>query len=200
MIPINVNELKTTILHLLQNVSEEDFSLFDLFKSNEDLLGEIYLFGGVIRDCALYGNISSESDFDFVVSASSEDIEKFLQYFDYKKNKFDGYRFFFGGRQVDIWALDKTWALKRRRYLGNVPSSLLKTTFFTVDAAIYRLNDGMLFLSKNFVNSIAEGVVRINLEENPFPKFAALRANKLNKEKGLDIDKKLFDYIKKHLD
>lgn len=197
---INVNDLKSVIDRLLNSVEEGGVPLDELLISKEKILGEIYLFGGVVRDCAIYGNISSESDFDFVVTASSKSIEVFLNDFDYKKNKFGGYRFFYGGRQVDIWSLLDTWALKRNKKLGQSASALLKTTFFTIDSALYRLNDGILFFSKRFVDSISDGVVRINLEENPFPKFAALRAEKMYKEKGLNIDDKLSEYIRKHLD
>jgi predicted nucleotidyltransferase len=75
--------------------------------------GDVYLFGGVLRDLALYGKKGFKSDIDLVVEGDWSDLVSYIDHIGARKNKFGGYRLIVGEWPVDIWNAEETWAIKQ---------------------------------------------------------------------------------------
>ena len=90
--------------------------------------GDVYLFGGVLRDLALLGRKGFNSDIDVVVEGNWEQFVSYLDSLKAHKNKFGGYRLTIGGWPVDIWNASETWAIKRGLVRYNGIASLTETT------------------------------------------------------------------------
>src|SRR5690554_5107071 len=73
-------------------------------------MGNVYLFGGVLRDLALFGTRGFCSDIDLVVDEGWDTCVPFLEHLGARKNKFGGYRLWVAGWPVDIWSAEETWA------------------------------------------------------------------------------------------
>lgn len=182
-------------------------TIVDFFNKNIDIIGDVVLFGGAIRDIFLFGKISPESDLDFVVRCDKNRLRAVLTSFNPIENKFGGFRFYFGRRQVDIWPLEETWAIKNgylRKFksmqAGRADTSmmdLLSTTLFNVDSVYYRVNKKNLICSNFFLDGIKNNILRLNLEENPSPQGVVKRIGRMREEKGFDVDSKISIYINK---
>ena len=175
--------------------SSEDIVFF--FEKNKSLLKEVALFGGAIRDIFLFGKISDESDLDFVVRCDKESLRRILVGFDPIENKFGGFRFLFGCRNIDIWPLAETWAIKNG-YVKNDEGmmDLLSTTFFNVDAVYYRIFEHTLVCSKKFEEGIKNKELDVILKDNPSPSGIMKRIEKMSSEKNLSLNSAVKKYIK----
>jgi hypothetical protein len=137
--------------------------------------GEVYLFGGVLRDLALFGRRGFDSDIDIVVEG---DWDRLASYFDdigAKRNKFGGFRLFAGDWPIDIWNAQDTWAIRSGlvRYEGI--SSLTRTTVLNWDAILMNWRTGAFICRENYLKSIRERCLEVVLEENPNPLGMAIR-------------------------
>lgn len=161
----------------------------------KDSLSDLAIFGGMIRDLAL-GNIESfRSDIDLVSMASAEEIYSLIKNYDPVRNKFGGYRFFFLGRPYDIWSLADTWAVREGHVTALHIEDLCKTTFFTVDAALFNVKSEAFYAPDFCRRSIKSKVLDINLIHNPFPKKMARKAVGLSLRQGLKMSFELCEFV-----
>lgn len=137
--------------------------------------GDVYLFGGVLRDLALLGKKGFNSDIDLVVEGNWSHLVTHLQYLKACKNKFGGYRLMLGGWPIDIWNAKETWAIKQ----GLVPYkgvySLTDTTVLNWDAILMNWRTREFIYRKNYFEEINSRVLDIVLEKNPNPLGMAIR-------------------------
>lgn len=137
--------------------------------------GDVYLFGGVLRDLALLGREGFNSDIDLVVEGDWNNLVPYLQTLGAHKNKFGGYRLMLGEWPVDIWNAKDTWAIKQ----GLVPfkgiSSLVNTTVLNWDAILMNWRNREFICRTNYFEEINSRVLDIVLEENPNPLGMAIR-------------------------
>jgi len=137
--------------------------------------GEVYIFGGVIRDMALFGKRGFNSDFDLVVEGDWSNLVSHLNHINAKKNKFGGFRLKVCGWPVDIWNAKDTWAIKQ----GIVPYegilSLTKTTVLNWDGILMNWRTKSFIHGSNYFDDITSRTMDIVLEENPNPKGMAVR-------------------------
>lgn len=142
-------------------------------------IGQVYLFGGAIRDIALEGMRNFYADLDFVIDAKPDLLDKLMAELALKytvhKNKFGGYRLLCDKWWLDIWALSNTWAFKQKHVQLDNIESLLKTTILNWDAALYSLNSQQVLTSGSFFTHLTQGYVDINLATNPNPLGAYVR-------------------------
>lgn len=137
------------------------------FINKIELLGEVVIFGGMLRDLSILGNESFKSDVDLVIDTNDiEKLENILSEFKYYKNKYDGYRINLGKWNVDLWTLGSTWAFREGLVKGVVLEDLCKTTFFNWDAIIYKIGAGEFCAIDGYIDRINERLLDINLEEN----------------------------------
>jgi hypothetical protein len=161
-------------------------------------LPDTVIFGGMIRDFALAGPRSFNSDVDLVSNALDSEVYGAIREFSPKKNKFGGYRFRGGKWQFDIWALTNTWAFQQELVEGGSLTDLLKTTFFNVDSAIFHLTKRSVCVSDRFSHGVQSRLLEINLEENPSPQSMAHRAINMAIDYDLAIGPRLSNYIIRH--
>lgn len=137
--------------------------------------GDMYLFGGVIRDIALFGKRGFSSDVDIVVEGDWGNCIHYLESIKAKKNKFGGYRLNIGSWPVDIWNARETWAIKAGlvRYEGIY--SLTNTTVLNWDAILMNWRTKKFICKENYIEIIKDRILDVVLEENPNPLGMAVR-------------------------
>ncbi len=137
--------------------------------------GDVYLFGGVLRDLALLGRRGFNSDIDLVVEGNWSHFVSYLESLKAHKNKFGGYRLMVGGWPIDIWNAKETWAIKQ----GLVPykgiASLTETTVLNWDAILMNWRTRSFIHRENYFEEIKLRALDIVLEENPNPLGMAVR-------------------------
>lgn len=137
--------------------------------------GDVYLFGGVLRDLALLGSKGFNSDIDLIVEGNWHHFVSYLDSLNAHKNKFGGYRLIIGKIPVDIWHAEETWAIKNGHVTYNGIASLTETTVLNWDAILMNWRTRTFVHRKNYFEEINERVLDIVLEENPNPLGMAVR-------------------------
>ncbi|SDZ30755.1 hypothetical protein SAMN05444506_11479 [Pseudomonas syringae] len=158
-------------------------------------LVDLAIFGGMIRDLTLGRSELFNSDIDLVSSACAEEIYEAIREYAPIRNRFGGYRFFFLGRPYDIWSLEDTWAVRQGYVNALGIEDLCRTTFFTIDAAIFNVKSERFYLPKFCRRSIERKVLDINLIHNPFPAKMAIKAVELSIHRGLRISPALCEFV-----
>lgn len=153
-----------------KNVSE-----FLAFMTDAVPDGDIYLFGGVLRDLALLGRRGFNSDIDLVVEGDWDHCIPYLQTIGARRNKFGGYRLEVAGWPIDIWNAKETWAIRQGfvEYLGI--ASLTKTTVLNWDAILMNWRTRNFIYREGYLNELKARLLDIVLEQNPNPLGMAVR-------------------------
>jgi predicted nucleotidyltransferase len=137
--------------------------------------GDVYIFGGVLRDVALLGRKGFNSDIDLVVEGSWLNCTTYLESLGAHRNKFGGYRLEVAGWPVDIWNARETWAIRQ----GLVPykgiASLTETTVLNWDAILMNWRTRSFVSRANYLDEIRTRLLDVVLEENPNPLGMAVR-------------------------
>ena len=140
----------------------------------DEVVSPAYLFGGVVRDLALYGRrglSGGEVDIDIVCGARGRSGDVFFE--DLKsragvvKNRFGGLRMTTDRWNVDIWPAEETWAFRTGNARYESVESLLKTTITNWEAVLYRLNGGPLMHRPRYFEEICSGYLDVVLDDNP---------------------------------
>lgn len=137
--------------------------------------GDVYLFGGVLRDLALAGRSGFNSDIDLVVDGDWESCENLLLSLNSYKNKFGGYRLEVNGWPIDIWRAENTWAITEGLVNYENIASLTKTTVLNWDAILMNWRTHEFICQKNYLKDLKERAMDIVLEANPNPLGMAVR-------------------------
>ncbi len=153
-----------------RNVTE-----FINFLSDALPMGNIYLFGGILRDIALFGKKGFNSDVDLVVDGDWNSCIPYIESSGAKRNKFGGYRLVIAGQLIDIWNARETWAFKE----GYIPyegiASLTETTVLNWDAILMNWRTKNFICKKNYIEELNGRLLNVVLEKNPNPKGMAVR-------------------------
>lgn len=142
------------------------------------LLDEIetpaYLFGGVVRDLALYGKnklADKDADIDIVCAARGCAAGPFFSRLEREhgvsRNRFGGFRLTTQHWKVDLWAAEDTWAFREGKFGYNSVESLLETTITNWEAVLFRLDGGSLVYKDGYFTDIQEGFLDVVFSENP---------------------------------
>lgn len=151
--------------------------------------GEVLVFGGLLRDIALYGGGEFNSDIDLVVDCSPEVLFGFFQGRGALsgRNHFGGYRVKVGGWSIDVWPMRETWAFVS----GNIKfinrRSLLLTTITNWDSVAFSFMDNALIADSGYVDSLKRRELDVVLVENPNRLGALLRVLKLIFDKQVEV-------------
>lgn len=137
--------------------------------------GDVYLFGGILRDLALLGRRGFNADIDLVVEGEWHHCIPYLQSLGAHRNKFGGYRLKVGGWPIDIWNAKDTWAIRH----GWVPyrdiASLTQTTVLNWDAILMNWRNRTFIYRDGYLNALRSRKLDIVLEQNPNPLGMAVR-------------------------
>lgn len=131
--------------------------------------GDVYLFGGMIRDLAVFGKAGFTSDIDLVVSGDFDQVKPLLNSYKVEKNKFGGYRFSVGKRPVDIWRAEDTWAIKQGLVKYNGIASLTETTVLNWDGILMNWRTKRFLHAPSYFEDISNRTLDVVLIENPNP-------------------------------
>lgn len=136
-----------------------------------DARRDLYLFGGVLRDIALYGIDKTESDIDLVWTAPGERLRSVLEEngSDYVQNRFGGFRVETGRWFVDLWRAEDTWAFREggQEYRG--VESLLDTTITNWESVLCRLDGYRVIHRVNYFEELDRRYLDVVFERNPNP-------------------------------
>ena len=154
--------------------------------------GNLYLFGGILRDLALYGREGFSSDIDLVVDGDWTHLVKYLtSRGGATQNRFGGLRLEVDGRPVDIWNARETWAIRKGLVHYRGIESLTETTILNWDAVLLNWSTRQIICDRDYFRQLRHGVLDVVLVDNPNPLGAAVRAFRhlcLEDAKELTID------------
>ena len=137
----------------------------------------LYLFGGVLRDLALYGSEGFSSDIDLVVDDDWSHLVKYLtSRGGATRNRFGGLRLHVNGQPVDIWNARETWAIREGLVQYRSIESLTETTILNWDAILLNWSTQQVICRRNYFRQIQKGLLDVVLVQNPNPLGAAVRA------------------------
>ena len=137
--------------------------------------GDVYLFGGILRDLALFGKKGFNSDIDLVVEGNWSHFVSYLDSLNAHKNKFGGYRLTIARWPVDIWSAKETWAIKHGFIQYKGISSLTETTVLNWDAILMNWRTKNFICRENYFEEIYTRSLNVVLEQNPNPLGMAVR-------------------------
>lgn len=131
--------------------------------------GDVYLFGGILRDIALLGRRGFNSDIDLVVEGNWSHFVTYLETLNAHKNKFGGYRLMVGEWPVDIWNAEETWAIKKGLVQYQGIASLTETTVMNWDAILMNWRTRSFIYREKYFEEMRSRTLDIVLEDNPNP-------------------------------
>ena len=142
-------------------------SLLDRLESCRD----VYLFGGVLRDIALYGITKLESDIDLVCVGSQDLVNSAVEGsgLRFEKNKFGGLRVETERWFVDLWSAEDTWAFREGGREYTDIRSLLDTTITNWESILCCLNGCRLIHGENYFTDLNKRYLHVVFDKNPNP-------------------------------
>lgn len=191
----NNKYVKNQLIYLLGKNSESLNFINDLIAT-----GELLFFGGAIRDiCLNPKNPPMPRDFDIAIKFKDYNkFENILNNYEFRKNRFGGYKFNIADIEFDVWDLENTWAFKNTD-LQVSEENLAKSVFLSIDGIVYNFNRNKLY-DEIFQNSLLAGKLDINLEKNPQIELNLLRAIVFKDKYQLSFSNKLKDLFKGYLE
>ena len=163
----NRNALSKRIGRFLDRERARDQALADLI-TRMTAHGRLYLYGGILRDIALYGIDEFRSDIDivYVGGRPSFDIAQGLDV-PIERNRFDGLRIRTERWLVDLWEARKTWAFQQGLREYESIESLLDTTITNWESILYRVDGGRLICKDSYFEDLHKGYLDVVFDANP---------------------------------
>lgn len=194
--------MKQALIKVLYNKIKKDKALLTFIKNlMED--GELYLFGGAVRDY-LENNLNSFRDLDFVVKSKSSiniNIENYIPArVKFKRNRYNGYKINFSDCIVDIWNIENTWAFKNNKLHTSV-ENLLNSVYLNIDSLLYLLNEDKYINDCNIIYESIKSKKQLDIicQETPFETLNLLRAIIYKQKYSLDFSDKLIRQFHKYV-
>jgi hypothetical protein len=163
-----------------------------------------FLFGGALRDLTVHGLRKTPRDLDVVVSEITPDLARYFGRYLQKRTRFGGYQLRVSDWDLDVWALQDTWAFRENRVIEKDFAHLPKTTFLDVQAVVAELTPRpgkpRRIYSNGFFEAIASETIDTNLEENPFPSMCVLTALMTASTLRFAMAPRLVAYVLGHVD
>ena len=162
--------------------------------------GDVYLFGGALRDFALFGREGFSSDLDVVVTCSSSTLSAALPSDVAKKNKFGGFRLKLRRQEIDVWAAPDTWAFSEGYFTYRGISSLLDTTVINWDSILLNLRTFDVICKPGYFQDISSRHLDVQFTINPNPHGALIKILRYITLKSVNtVSRRLFCFVKKEL-
>lgn len=145
------------------------------FISESSPSSNIFLFGGALRDLAIFGKRGFHSDIDIVVDGDWINCTNYIQTLGARKNKFGGFRLEVAGWPIDIWNAKETWAISQGLVQYTNIASLTRTTILNWDAILMDWKTRNIICQDNYLDALRERQMDIVLLQNPNPLGATVR-------------------------
>lgn len=174
-------------------------SLLETLENN----GDLFLFGGAVREYFDNEYNRMPRDFDLVFQKKDKniDLDKIMKNFTYTKNRFNGYKIHFDNLEFDVWNLEDTWAFKEKKMDTNnldYSENLQNTVFLNIDSIVYNLTKEKLYGDEYF-KAMNNRELDIVLDETPFIELNLLRAlvfkQKYNMKFSDNLNHKFYDFF-----
>ena len=194
----NSDILKKRVRRFFEKAPSERRAVMNVISDLSEL-AEVYIFGGLLRDLALSGVASFESDVDIVIRPFN--VQAFHNWADengFKPNKFGGFRLLKDRWLFDIWELDRTWAFRHDPSIPRTKYTLKDTTFFNWDAIAYDIKANQIICSQSYFCDLLQSRLEVNYEPNPNPLGTLVRSLKFVKN-GAKTGPKLTEFIRKNM-
>src|ERR1700691_1233864 len=163
-------------------------------------VGHLALIGGAVRDVARCGVRRCKSDLDFVLyEGNAPAFRTLMQDLSARPNRFVGYSIRYPQWRVDIWALEEPWAHTAGLRQVDRLEDLLDCTFFDWDAIVFDLRTSRIIMKPDYFQALASNIMDINLESNPNPTGALVRALRRGYLWRTRFGKKLTTFVKRQL-
>ncbi|MBN8643109.1 MAG: N-6 DNA methylase [Flavobacteriales bacterium] len=141
--------------YIKRNVSVDVYEF--LLRLSE--ITEVYIFSGVIRNFFLQKEEIRDLD---VVIKEHVDIESFVnKSISVKHNSFGGYKINMSEINIDLWTLEKTWAVQYQKRLelddevDNLYRFIPSTAFFNFSAILFSLNEKRFYYKNDFLRFLS---------------------------------------------
>ena len=165
------SDLIKRIRRFLARERGRDRTLANLFERCLQSCGEVYLFGGVVRDIALHGISRLDTDIDLVCMESRGGIWSWVKAsgLSSRRNKFGGCRVETDRWLVDLWRVEDTWAFNEGGCQYTGVESLLDTTITNWESILYGLRGQKLIYAGNYFEDLKERYLDVIHYRNPNP-------------------------------
>jgi len=168
-----------------ENLYNDFFSLMKNYPQANDFIrklqknNQMFLFGGAVRKYIESGNNFFEDnlprDFDFVLKKQYDfNLDDIFQSYNYKKNRFGGYKVILNNLTFDVWELSNTWAIKNK-YVELSEKKLCETVFLNIDAIVYDFHNKKLYDEK-YQEAKKKRCLEMVLEKNPCKELNLVRS------------------------
>lgn len=167
-------------------------------------VGDLLFFGGSIRDICLFpDNPPLPRDFDIAIKFKDKsEFESITKKYNYRKNRFGGYKFKVSNIEFDVWDLENTWAFNNTNLQAS-EENLAKSVYLNIDGIVYNFNKSKIY-DELFETSIKACKLDVHLEVNPQVELNLLRAlvfkDKYKDNYKLSFSNKLKNIFKKYLE
>jgi len=164
------------------------------------IYGNPLIFGGCLRDIAIFGIKEFGSDIDIVFDGEKRLLGEICEPYRFSLNKYGGYRGSLQNWDIDIWPLAETWAFREGLVDLTGIESLLKTTIMNWDAIVFDWKNKKLISKESYLKDLNEGYLDIILEENPNPLGATVKILRTIAIKGTTyLSKDICSFLTKNL-
>lgn len=139
--------------------------------------------GGGVRDL-FFGD--EPNDFDILVDAEQESLERVLGTFETSRTQFGGFKVH-GNISIDIWAIESMWTVKEGHVKYKGLDTWPESALFNIDACMvnptYEFGD-----AAKFCKAFSERTLSLNSHMYPDKVSAAARAFRLSHKYNLERD------------
>ncbi len=147
----------------------QDIRTFLNFINSAISNGDVYLFGGMLRDIAIFGKSGFYSDIDIVIEGDWDTLIPYFHSTKAIKNKYGGYRLLVDKWPVDVWQAKETWAIKQGLVKYKDIFSLTDTTILNWDGILMNWRTKVFIHKKEYFEDINKRTLKVVLTENPNP-------------------------------
>lgn len=179
--------------HFLEEVIDTDvFNFIELMSQSTN----VFLFSGIIRNYFLKN--STVRDVDIVIE-SDDKIQSLIEKYEYRINSFGGYKVMINGMEIDIWRMDKTWAINYHQTILNfdLDKYIPNTAFFNFSAIIYSINKKEFIYTKHFLRFLRDKKMDVVYIPNANYHLCVVNSFYYSDKYHLKFSKNLSNIIKK---
>ena len=189
------SEVSNGLDQLIQNNTEFREFYYKAFD-----FGDLYLVGGAIRD---YATNLTPRDLDIIINCEPQILSDLLKDYNYKLNRFDGFKIEVNNIEIDIWSIHSHWAFKENLFECTF-ENISKGAFFNFDAITINLENFELD-ADTFIKSYKNRTLDLNLNEqhvhlNPNPEKNIARAFRLKQTMNFQFSERLRAYCEYWMD
>lgn len=179
--------------HFLEEVIDTNvFNFIELMSQKTN----VYLFSGIIRNYFLKNSIIRDVD---IVIESDDKIQSLIKKYEYRINSFGGYKVMINDMEIDIWRMDKTWAINYHQTILNfdLDKYIPNTAFFNFSAIIYSINKKEFIYTKHFLRFLRDKKMDVVYIPNANYHLCVVNSFYYSDKYNLKFSKHLSEIIKK---